>query len=236
MSVPEAGAAEPGTFEDWLRAQRDRATQDPENLAELRRLAAMTAADGRWPELAGILDREGIESERLLEHLHLCLLETRGEAKELLRALYEKERKLRASLGVRIARAEFCKKVLGFRRYLPVAEPRFKPGSSLLLYVEIENFTLSPWNGYETLHLRYDWKLADGRGRPLTLPTWDNAAPEEREDKLEFRGALRDFHQSFGLPLPKNLPGGEYVLTVTVEDVSSKTTDRGRIPFEVVFE
>jgi hypothetical protein len=244
---PEAPVVEPervsmnvhgdaGTFEDWLRQQRERLARDPDSAAELKRLAAMIAAEGRWSELAEILDREGGDSDRFLEHLQLYLLDGRGEKRELLRALHERERRIRSELGVRIGRAELCRKVLGFRRYLPVADPKFKPGATLLLYVEIDNFTLHPWSGYETLHLRYDWRLSDGRGRTLTLPSWDNAQPEEREDKLEFRGGVRDFHQSFGLPLPRNLPGGEYILTVTVEDVPSKTSDKARIPFEVVFE
>lgn len=228
---------EAGTFEDWLRQQRERQAREPGNVAELKRLAAMVAAEGLWPELTEILDREGaVESDRFLEYMQMCLLDARGEKRELLRAMHERERRLRAELGVRIGRAELCRKVLGFRRYLPVVEPKFKPGSTLLLYVEVDNVTLHPWSGYETLHLRYDWKLLDGRGRTLTLPSWENAQAEEREDKIEFRGTVRDFHQSFGLPLPRNLPGGEYILIVTVEDVASKTSDKARIPFEVVFE
>lgn len=240
-SLPESVSmsvhGETGAFEDWLRLQRERLLREPDNLVELKRLAAMVAAEGRWPELSGLLDTDGaVESDRLLEYLQMCLLDARSERRELLRAIHERERRLRVDMGVRIGRAELCRKVLGFRRYLPVVDPKFKPGSTLLLYVEIDNFTLHPWSGYETLHLRYDWKLSDGRGRTLTLPSWENAQPEEREDKIEFRGSVRDFYQSFGLPLPRNLPGGEYILTVTVEDVPSRTSDKARIPFEVVFE
>jgi hypothetical protein len=106
----------------------------------------------------------------------------------------------------------------------------------VLIYLEVDGFELSPWNEYHTLHLRYSWELFDAQGRRLSLPAWENAPPEEREDRIEFRGPVSEFHQSFGLPLPRNLPGGSYVLRVAVEDRSNKKINEIRIPLEIVFE
>lgn len=229
-------SSEPETFADWLRIQRKRVEKAPGDVAELRRLAAMTAAEQDWDVLEALLQRDGLEKDAFLASLRLFWLERVGKRKEALKALEKMADGLRKGLPVRIGRAVLCRKILGFRRYLPMIEPRFRPGGMILLYLEIEHFSLKPWKDYQTMHIRYDWKLSDDRGRVLRLPTWENAAPEEREDKTEFRGIVREFHQSFGLPLPRNLPGGRYVLTVIVEDVPSGTKDRVRIPLEVVFE
>jgi hypothetical protein len=201
----------PAAFEDWLKAQKEAVERDPQNAKELRRYIAMLVAEGAISDLAK-LPKEAVS--------------------DYVKTVSELER----PGSLKVAKAELCRKISGFRRYVPYGDPKFKPGALLLIYVEFEGFALTPWGDYHTLHLRYDWELLDAQGRKLSLPAWEKASPQEKEDKIEFRGDVRDFHQSFGLPLPKNLPGGAYTLRILAEDQANKKRDEIRLPIEVVFE
>lgn len=199
----------PAAFEDWLKAQKEAVERDPQNAKELRRYIAMLLAEGG--------DLSKLPKDAVSDYV---------------RSVTDLDR----PTSLRIVRAELCRKISGFRRYVPFGDPKFKAGSMLLIYVEFEGYELAAWGDYQTLHLRYEWELYDAQNRKLSLPAWEKAAPEEKEDKIEFRGDVREFHQSFGLPLPRNIPGGSYAVRIVVEDQASKKKDEIRLPIEIVFE
>lgn len=215
----------PSSFADWLKAQRDAVEKEPQNPKELKRLAAMLWAEGQPADL-----------QKALAALPAEAFSDNGATPALKDFLAQKFPAAVPPKQVKIARAVLCRKISGFRRYVPYGDPKFKPGATALLYVEFDGFALVPWGDYQTLHLRYEWELYDESNRKLSLPAWEKAPPEEKEDKIEFRGPVADFHQSFGLPLPKNIAGGAYAIRITVEDQSNKKRDEIRIPIEIVFE
>ena len=132
-----------------------------------------------------------------------------------------------------IEKAALCTQIRRFRDYTAAESDRVKPGGVILLYVEPRNFALQREKDKHILHLKYEWKLYDDRSTELQVQAWEQASPEEREDRLTLNGPVTEFYQSFKLQLPPNLAMGRYRVRVTVTDAHSGRSDRVFVPIDV---
>jgi hypothetical protein len=99
--------------------------------------------------------------------------------------------------------------------------------------VEPRNFATRKEGERHALHLKYEWKLFDDRSVEVPVPAWDGADEGQKEDRLATVGAIREFYQSFKLPLPANLAAGPYRIKVTVTDAVAGKSDRVYVPITV---
>ena len=65
------------------------------------------------------------------------------------------------------------------------------------------------------------------------MPVWERARPSDKQDVVTFQGPVREFYQSFRLPLPSNLPLGDYRIKVTITDKNLSRSDSQYIPIRV---
>lgn len=216
---------------DALALQKEILARAPESDAEKLRLALLLAAASRWEEADRILGSLKARSLKLVPYLELFLKRRLGDRKEAARVLSELE--AQDPGGLVIERAEVCSKVRRFRDFVPAGGERLRPGGFVLLYVEPRNFTLREKDGRHHLHLRYEWKLLDERSAERPVEAWDRAPASDREDRNSYSGPIREFYQSFRLPLPADLPAGSYRIRVTVTDVLGQASDRVTLPIEV---
>lgn len=228
------------TFDDWVYQQKDRVLRDPKNLDEVRRLVVMLAASGNELEAERWLSHIP-ESKRdpLLKLVDVYLQEQLGQRLEAKEKLLHELDSMSEKEGIRIVTAKLVREYRGYRMYEPVESNVVAPGSYILLYVEYENFRLTQTGEYRSMYVKYDWELYNDDGKKLNLPMWEKAPIEAKTDKLDFRGVVRGYSQSFKLPLPSNLEGGHYTVRITVEDQLSgerKNRDVANVPIEVSFK
>jgi hypothetical protein len=84
--------------------------------------------------------------------------------------------------------------------------------------------------------LKYEWTLVDERSTEIRVPAWDQARPEEREDRVTASGPITEFCQSFTLRLPATLAMGRYRIKATVTDVHTDKSDCVFVPITVAAE
>ena len=135
--------------------------------------------------------------------------------------------------GFKIERYALCSRISGYRRYERSKSNEVKPGGVALLYVEPMNYDMTREKNGHRLHLKYSWHLYNDRMEEISVPKWKHASKGDREDKLLFQGPVREFYQSFRLPLPINLAAGDYRIKVTIEDDNQGREDSVYIPFHV---
>jgi hypothetical protein len=121
----------------------------------------------------------------------------------------------------------FCERVESFGLYTPVKSTAFKPGQPVLLYVELDNFTVQQ-NGqkYETKFLA-EYNIFDAGGSRVVNTKLRPV--EEDED----RNRRHDFFISYQLEIPKELPPGNYSLQLVIEDAIGQKSSEARIDFRV---
>ncbi len=145
-----------------------------------------------------------------------------GAAQDLCRALEQQA-------GVLMPRIALVTRVDSFGVYEPIQPLRFPAGKPVHAYVytEVINFRCEP--------------TADGRLRTLMSETvevfdaagkclWRRSQPQLEDHS---RSPRRDFFIGFPIHLPPDLPGGEYVLKVTLEDRIGGTADQQRLSFTI---
>ena len=74
----------------------------------------------------------------------------------------------------------------------------------------------------------------DDRSVEQSVPAWEKASIDEREDRISSTGPIAEFYQSFHLPLPANLAAGRYRVKVTVTDAVAGKSDRAFVPITVM--
>jgi hypothetical protein len=136
--------------------------------------------------------------------------------------------------GISIQRLKLCEFVEGFGRYKEYPHGnRFKPGSTLLLYVEPRNFRLKREGEKWVLSLGYNWELIDKDGNRIEITSWENAPRRDKFDHIEFLCRVKEFFQTFRLPLPKNLPMGRYKLRCTVKDLNTGKSAHASLEIQI---
>ena len=150
-----------------------------------------------------------------------------------------------ASLGpLHLNNLTFCTKVTGFGDYEEFASYAFRPGQQVLLYIEVENYTVEPievptkqarglhgLHGttnvpmYETeLHGRYE--ILDAQQRTVAsriLPV----------DRNRCRNHRRDYFIPYMLSLPDKISSGSYTLELVIEDKKGNKFGNAVIDFRI---
>jgi hypothetical protein len=152
-----------------------------------------------------------------------------GNNTAALASVDELRRLLGQQSGVTIPRLALVTKVTSFGDYEAINPLRFKQGSEIhaYAYTEISNFRSEPVDGDRLRTLIGEQvQVFDASGKVV----W-----ERNESKIEdiVRTPRRDFFIPFPLRLPANLPAGDYVLKVSVEDRIGGTTDQQRLSFSI---
>ncbi|MBI4244428.1 MAG: hypothetical protein HY606_10095 [Planctomycetes bacterium] len=136
--------------------------------------------------------------------------------------------------GIEISNLAICTKIHGFGRFDRLPKEEFLPGASILIYIEVRRFLLKKLDtGKNKLALSYNWELFDSAGKKL--PLWEDVPKTVREDEIDYNSDISDYYQSFLLPLPKNIAGGEYKLKVSVKDLNTNLSDSEDVKIQVLF-
>jgi hypothetical protein len=153
-------------------------------------------------------------------------------ARERLKAILERWEKPE---GIYVEKIELCEFVEGFRRYKKyTGGNKFKPGATLLIYIEPKNFTLKKAGNNFIMHLNYDWELVDEKDKSIEITKWKDAPARDKTDVLEFHDDVKEFFQTFRLPLPQNLPIGRYKLKFILKDVNADKSATAYTDIEIV--
>ena len=169
----------------------------------------------------------------MLPYLEFYLRRQLGDHREATKLLDEFNAEEKRATGFVIDRAELCTQVKRYREYVRAESDRIAPGGAVLLYVEPRNFALQQDQDRFILHLEYRWELFDDRSREVPVAAWQRARRSDREDRVVYAGPVKEFYQSFRLPLPRNLAMGVYRIKVTVTDVASGKSDRVYVPITI---
>lgn len=128
-----------------------------------------------------------------------------------------------SSLDVR--NLAFCEKVESFGRYAPFKSTAFKPGQEVLLYVEIDNFTVKAVGDRFETELQAEYNLIDANG--------NRTSSKLATVKEEGRNRRHDYFVAYTLSLPKELTAGQYTLQLIVEDVKGQKSSQASLEFKV---
>jgi len=125
----------------------------------------------------------------------------------------------------------FCNKVDGFGTTSEFPKYEFKGDQEVLLYVEIDNFTVETKSqirrseAYET-EFRANYQILDGSGHRV-------AEQDLPPDKQTCRSPRRDYFIAYRLYIPKRIDPGAYTLQLTMEDVKGNKFGQASIEFKV---
>jgi hypothetical protein len=119
----------------------------------------------------------------------------------------------------------FCSKVDSFGTYTPFKSTAFKPGQSILLYVEIDNFSVEQVGDIYRTELLAEYTIVDAAGTRI-----NSKLPVVKE---ECRNRRHDYFIAYELLVPKDLPAGKYALQLVVEDVKGQKSSQASIDFSV---
>jgi hypothetical protein len=143
-----------------------------------------------------------------------------------LRHLREAESHLAAASTLDVRNLTFCTRVDSFGRFTEFDQYEFRADQEVLLYVEIDNFSVaSKPEGHETA-LTGSYQVFDTSGRRVA----DHTFPTEREI---CRNRRRDFFIPYRVYMPKSLGPGKYTLQLTIEDVHAEKFGQGSIEFTI---
>lgn len=120
-----------------------------------------------------------------------------------------------ATHSLEVRSLAFCTAIESYGQIKTFPGNRFESGQQVILYCEIENFTVNKTSeGYETyLQGSYDIYNADNEKVVSQL------LPADKQISSNY---LRDYFIAYQMHLPQQLPVGTYRLQLTMEDASGK--------------
>jgi hypothetical protein len=120
----------------------------------------------------------------------------------------------------------FCTEIESYGQITSFPGNRFRPGQQVILYCEIENFTVERVEtGYET-HLLGSYDVFDAKNEKV----FSQVLPADQQVSANF---LRDYFIAYQMHLPEQLAPGTYRLQLTMEDVNGKKYGQSSIPLEI---
>lgn len=135
--------------------------------------------------------------------------------------------KLAELATMQVRRLSFVDSVAGFGSYELHEDAKFRPGTQVTLYAEIENFSSqSTKDGYRT-RLGTSYEVVDKNGKRV-----DSAEFPEVEDLC--RNPRRDFHMQYTVTLPMRIYPDQYELRLVITDQQSQKIGQASLPFEIV--
>ena len=120
----------------------------------------------------------------------------------------------------------FCRNVESFGRYDEFKPYSFQSGQEVLLYVEVENFSVEATNEQYNTELHGEYTIVNAAGERVAgrgLPP----------DKQVCKNRRRDYFIAYRLYLPNEMSAGRYTLTLTMEDVKEHKSNQGSIEFRI---
>lgn len=146
-----------------------------------------------------------------------------------LAAVDELRRLLGQLLPVSIPRIALVTRINSFGDYQALTPPKFPAGKPIqvYLYTEVSNFRSEPSDkGKLNTVLAQKVEIFDSTGKIV----WQRSEPNIVDRVVTPR---RDFFIPFPISLPGDLPAGEYILKVTIEDKLGATADQQKLTFTV---
>jgi len=225
---------------------RERMNGADEPFADALALVAATASSpAAMPvdptsDSGGRLSPDEVRTLRAVRDLLTRLGDSKGgDASDAARVMREVADDLEMGMGVRIARAELCRRVDGFGSFQPFPRNDFMAGQTnrVIVYAEVDRFahraraeTSDGGSAGDTLAVELSQELlvvhrADGR------LAWRR--PPERILETS-RNMRRDFFLVSEVELPRTLTVGSYLLKVRIKDEVAGSVDEVSIPLGIV--
>ncbi len=148
-------------------------------------------------------------------------------AAETKRILDEALMRLGESAPLVVHNLAFCTEVRSFGLITPFRKAEFTPDQEVVLYAELENYTVEPTpRGFHTA-LRSSYQIFDARGQRIA----DHEFPNTEE---YCQSPRHDFFIGYDLHLPKRIYNGKHTLQLTVEDLKSHKVGQSSIELTIV--
>lgn len=120
----------------------------------------------------------------------------------------------------------FCTGIESYGQIKTFPGNRFDAGQKVILYCEIENFTVAKTSeGFET-HLQGSYDIYNADNEKVV----SQLLPADKQISANY---LRDYFIAYQMHLPQQLSAGTYRLQLTMEDVGGKKYGQSSIPFEI---
>jgi hypothetical protein len=120
----------------------------------------------------------------------------------------------------------FCTEIESYGQIKTFPGNRFESGQQVILYCEIENFTVSDVDGGFETHLQGSYDIFNANHEKIV----SQLLPADKQVSSNY---LRDYFIAYQMYLPKQLEHGSYRLQLTMEDVSGKKYGQASIPLEI---
>jgi hypothetical protein len=120
----------------------------------------------------------------------------------------------------------FCTAIESYGQIKTFPGNHFDAGQQVILYCEIENFTVeNTAEGFQT-HLQGSYDIFNADNEKVV----SQLLPADKQVSANY---LRDYFIAYQMHLPQQLSAGTYRLQLTMEDVSGKKYGQANIPLEI---
>ncbi len=120
----------------------------------------------------------------------------------------------------------FCTAIESYGQIKTFPGNRFDAGQRVILYCEVENFTVGKTSeGFET-HLQGSYDIYNDKNEKVV----SQLLPADKQVSANY---LRDYFIAYQMHLPQQLTPGTYRLQLTMEDVTGKKYGQASIPLEI---
>lgn len=120
----------------------------------------------------------------------------------------------------------FCTEIESYGQIKRFEGNRFHAGQQVILYCEVENFSVKQSeDGYET-HLQGSYDIYNANNEKVV----SQLLPADKQVSANY---LRDYFIAYQMHLPQQLSAGTYRMQLTMEDVNGKKYGQAKIPFEI---
>lgn len=120
----------------------------------------------------------------------------------------------------------FCSEVESYGRYVKFEPNRFEPNQQVLLYVEIDNFTVEETTDGFATAFKGNYQILDFSGNRVADQTF-------QLEQETCRNRRRDYFIPYRMWMPKEIQPGSYTLQLTIEDVKGHKFGQSSIDFEI---
>jgi hypothetical protein len=131
-----------------------------------------------------------------------------------------------AAAGLAVSRMVLCRQVRGYDDVVEIPSQQLRRGQAILVYAALDNFlSIATAKGYRTLTLSTLEILGPDGDVVLRMPlgTAVDLAEVPRQD----------FFLTHRVTIPENLPAGEYVFNLRIDDLQAHETSRSQLAVTV---
>ena len=121
----------------------------------------------------------------------------------------------------------FCRKVLGFGSFEPLATDRVKAGQLLLIYCELIGIQYEERGDHFVSRISSRVEIKPAAGGPVL---WSRELGDAQD---VCRRRRRDYYVNYRVEVPKTLAPGAYRLRLLQTDLVAGSATAGEIPFEI---